>query len=358
VALQAAGVMEATPPNRAYKHRITGWLAGRAKASTAWLSTFTDELVGRASARYTKLHDKSFTDVEAAELVHSLSFQSPIEDTGADSKGNKKFDRFAVVAPCYDFDPNREFRLKFTWTEQSIWIGRKAFQKLPSTFGTASAAVKVQLRSEAVLRMQDAENAWVDYFAHVRGADVVAPAPAFSDWIHTANAEMLDLAGIFDHGSDSSMQVKQLHGFETTFACGTRKEMHDLSMEFTSLRGSFRNCVKMGTVTNEKLRAKMPNEPFIPEEVVIRVTFKSLAYCHKDSNPSVPVEETANPVYQNFASLGGCSSIEGEKLPEKLATAKADSTYRGMLLGAGLPEETLVEVLVDPADFLQEALND
>ena len=46
----------------------------------------TDAWFGKASDRYDKLRARSFLEVEAAELLHSLSFQREMESTGADSK--------------------------------------------------------------------------------------------------------------------------------------------------------------------------------------------------------------------------------------------------------------------------------
>merc|ERR1712178_154062 len=86
--------------------------------------------VGRAQRRYKMLFSRSFAEVEASELLHSMSFQSEIEDTGADSKGNKRFDRFAVMSPCAHFDPKREFQLKFTWSENALHIARKALMAI------------------------------------------------------------------------------------------------------------------------------------------------------------------------------------------------------------------------------------
>ena len=46
----------------------------------------TDAWFGKASDRYDKLRERSFLEIEAAELLHSLSFQRELESTGADSK--------------------------------------------------------------------------------------------------------------------------------------------------------------------------------------------------------------------------------------------------------------------------------
>jgi len=351
--LRLAGVMEAVPENKAYGKRIAGWLAGQAKSAEKYLRSGTDATFGRSSGRYEKLHKRLFAEVEANELMHSVSFQSQFEDTGSDSKHNKKFDRFAVVAPCVDFDPNKEFRLKYSWSEKSITLARKAFQKVSSGgFGTSSRAVKVQLRSDAVLRMEGKEAAYINYFAHFRGANV---GGNFEDgWMKTSNPHVLDMAGIFDGSSDSSFSVDDLLGYEATYACGTRVEMHDLDAKFDSLSGSFKDCVKQGKESNKALREASPDKPFLKDEVVIRVTMKSLDSCHMSMADTIPAEEKVNPVYVNFAKTTGCSGPSDTSLSKDLKGAKGDNTFRGMVLGVGLPSETLLELLVDPADFMQE----
>merc|ERR1719265_1535582 len=126
-------------------------------------------------------------------------------------------------------------------------------------------------------------------------------------------------------------------------------------MDFTTLPGNFRECVKHGKVKNAALREQNPTMPFLKNEVVIRVTFKSMRSCEKDIVSKA--DEKVNPVFQNFANIGGCiraGSNMGTGVPDTLTAMQGDDTYRGMLLGKGLPPETLREVLVDPEDFLQE----
>lgn len=103
--LVAAGVKEATPANTAYKHRIMSWLGNKAKNTESWIRSTTDEVFGRTSTRWHKLRARLYKEVEANELLHSLSFQSKFDPTGSDSKNYKRFDRFAVTAPCEGFDP-------------------------------------------------------------------------------------------------------------------------------------------------------------------------------------------------------------------------------------------------------------
>lgn len=352
-ALQLAGVTEETPSNKAYEQRIASWLSSTAKSSEGWLRSSSSGLFGREAGRYKRLHARHFTQVEASELLHSLSFQDEFTDGGGDSKKNRRFDRFAVMSPCEGFDPNREFRLKYSWSEKAMSMARKVFQKSSDAgFGASSGAVKVQIRSDGVLRMYDKETAWMTYFAHLRASN---SGGTFSSWRKTSNPHLLDLVGIFDGYSDASVGISDLLGFEATFACGTRIAMHELPIEFSSMQGSFRECVKSGVAANEKLRKELPDAPFHKDEIVVRTTFKALPACFKDMSATIPDEETVNPTYKNFASIRGCEGVGGSSaLPSDLAGAKSDGTYRGMLLGRGLPRETLLEVLIDPVDFLEE----
>jgi len=192
----------------------------------------------------------------------------------------------------------------------------------------------------------------VEYFAHIRAANVGDTFQA--GWSMTSNPYLLDMAGIFDGHSDKSLSVNDLLGYEATFACGTRTEMHALERNFGSLTGSFRDCVKKGKDTNKALRDASPEQPFLKDEVVIRVTMKSMETCHMEMSSSMPQEEQVNPVYKNFAKVTKCKGLVNSDLAADLVGAKGDATFRGMIQGSGMPEETLVELLVDPEDFMQE----
>jgi len=355
--LVAAGVKEATPVNTAYKHRIMSWMATSAKSTESWIRSSTDEVFGRTSTRWHKLRARLYKEVEANELLHSLSFQSKFAATGGDSKNYQRFDRFAVTSPCEGFDPNREFRLKFKWSEQATSIARKAFQKnkllgkaKPDTGGVpdGGGVFRVQVQSAGVLRMDGAQSAWMNYYALFRSGNNVGD---FNEWIQTSNPFIKDLVGIFDSSSDRSVKPEDLLGFEATFSCGTRKQMHD--DPYGDYQQDFSSCVKKGAEANKELRKAFPNNHFTPDEVVIRVSFKSLSACHKDMASSTSEEEKVNPVYANFAKMPGCEGAPA-KLPSLVIAAQKESAYRGLILGKGLPEETLLEVLIDPENFLQE----
>lgn len=197
--------------------------------------------------------------------------------------------------------------------------------------------------------MKDAKKAWMDYSAHFRGANVGGD---FTEWTGTKNPFLMDLAGVAGYISAKTLNVKTLHGFEATFACGTRVDMHDLDIDFSSLQGSFKDCVKNGQATNKRLREQEPTMPFLPDEIVVRMTIKPLSGCEKAMPSSAPQADQVNPIYANFAKINGCTNV-GPSLPADLQAAQGESTYRGMLLGSGIPKDTLLEVLVDPADFLE-----
>jgi hypothetical protein len=276
-----------------------------------------------------------------------------MKTTGGDSKGNKKFDRYAVVSPCVDFDPAREFRLKYSWSEKAISLARKAGSKFGQSGVMSGGAFLVQLRGEGVLSMKDESNAWMTYYTHLRAARLGGALPG---WIPTENPYLQEMSGALD-GGGSSVSASTLLGFQATFVCGTRVDMHNLPVEFEAREGDFSKCVKEGKDRNEELRANHPGERFIKEETVIRVTFAPLQDCYREvSESSVKSSnETLNPVYKNFLSVDSCkSAAPAAEVPEDLRKEESESDYRGMLLGKGLPTETLVEVLVDPQDFLME----
>merc|ERR1719343_351941 len=111
--------------------------------------------------------------------------------------------------------------------------------------------------------------------------------------------------------------------------------MHDLSLDFTALPGSFTQCVMKGKSQNAKLREQFPDAPFLKDETVVRVTLAPLSACYADLDRTniKNANETKNPVYKSFLSYtSGCSPVLGD-LPEDLAKYKQASNYRGMILG-------------------------
>ena len=124
------------------------------------LQDTSSEWFGKASDRYEKLRAKSFHTSEAAELVHSLSFQRELKSTGADSKQKQRYDRFALITPCKSMDPEKEFELKYESTEDALQLARKAHQKFdPNIF--KSKAFTVELMSASILKMKRPNSAWV-----------------------------------------------------------------------------------------------------------------------------------------------------------------------------------------------------
>ena len=86
----------------------------------------------------------------------------------------------------------------------------------------------------------------------------------------------------------------------------------------------------------------------------MRITFHSLEDCRLHLSTARNSNETENPVYRTFSSISGCPGIAEADFPKILKRDIEESRFRGLLLGSGLPDETLFEVLVDPEDFLKE----
>ena len=93
-------------------------------------------------------------------------------------------------------------------------------------------------------------------------------------------------------------------------------------------------------------------------EVVVRVDFRSFEKCGLHLKPTSNGNETKNPVYETFQSISGCRTIDpkksGASYPKKVKDQVNSKRYRGLLLGSGMPDEMLFEIVIDPEDFLQE----
>lgn len=366
---------ESAPPNNAHGDRLSNWFYGVGKGiekslKNAWATNF-----GAASKRYEKLYKQSFTEVEAGELLHSASFQKELALTGADSKGRQRFDRYAVMCPCNKFDPNREFRLKYKWSEQAFHLAGKAQNRFATGFFD-KPAFTVQLQAAKILFMKDNANAYTEGSAHIRVAGSGNPWPA---WYKTKEPFLNSLAGILHTSRDSATSEATIFGFSATFTCGTRVDMHRLTLTPTAQdlagRMSFRRCVKNGVAANKKIKEANPTELFNGQETVVRVIFAPMNDCYSqaftrdDDHPAIipttrPNQtqkryfyERENPLYQVFQKAGShCNAFDKNNadLPVYLKDIQMRDNYRGVLVAKGLPEETLLEVLLDPEDVASE----
>jgi len=355
---EATGLTDKSIGNQAFQERLGTWWFGQMKGVEASIKNSWNGWVGKAATRYNALYKKSFAEIEAGELLHSASFQKKLAQTGADSQDLQQFDRFGVVCPCVEFEPEREFDLKYKWAEKALIMARKGHQKFKEI--VRSKAFTVEFRGSGVLNMKNEENAWMNYFAHLRAAAIDKEMPM---WVPTKNTFILELVGEFGQSSYKSVKATDLKGFEAFFACGTRRNMHDLSLKSADVTSAdshldkdFLTCVKEGVNTNEQLKKSNPSEDFLKDEVVVRVVLAELKDCYHETNTSGMKfsNETKNPVFKSFMSVSGCKAINKAGLPQDLKDAKDSWMYRGMLLGKGLPDNTLVEVLVNPADVIDE----
>lgn len=178
----------------------------------------------------------------------------------------------------------------------------------------------------------------------------------------TKNAMLGSLTGTISARGGESVRASDLMGFEATFHCGSRKEMHDLEPKEASAEkkatSSFSQCVIDGAKKNKELREASPAAPYLRDEVVVRVDFRSFEKCGLHLKPTSNGNETRNPVYETFQSISGCRSIEkpekSEEYPQRIKDKVNSKGYRGLLLGSGMPDEMLFEIVIDPEDFLQE----
>mmetsp|Transcript_45623 Transcript_45623/g.108597 ORF Transcript_45623/g.108597 Transcript_45623/m.108597 type:complete len:1111 (+) Transcript_45623:106-3438(+) len=354
--LEALNVTEKKPRNHMSVERFQLWMSGTVKSFDKWWKSASSAVIGRASDRYDRLHQRTFAEMEVNELVHASSFQSLLDNTGADSKHRKRFDRFAVLAPCSGMDPEEDFRFKYVWTEKALSIAKKAHEKFGSSgLLTGARAFSAQLRAEVILHLKSADKAWVEYLAHVRAAGAGKGYPEF---VSTRNPFLMDLVGADPGGSGSDIHSASLFGFEAKFACGTRTEMHNLDVDEDSLaglQGSFADCVKKGAARNKQLKAASPTTTFFRDAFVVRVVLAPLDACYSEGTNGkfAKDSETVNPLYKTFMQINACKPLEGTQTKE-LEAMRQKSSYRGMVLGAGLPVETLTEVLIEPEDFLSE----
>eukprot|EP00971_Amphidinium_carterae_P314024 6241462-Amphidinium_carterae.1 len=187
------------------QERFGLWMAGAMKGADKWFHDASSAVFGRASERYGRSYAKTFVEIEVNELMHAASFQSRAGET-ADSKKRKRFDRFAVLAPCSTADAEADFRIKYVWSEKALQLARKAQQKSKGVFST-SRGFTAELRAEAVLHLKSKERAWVQYFAHFRAAPA---GQALQDFVPTQNPYLMNMVGAEPGGSGSDIQSASL----------------------------------------------------------------------------------------------------------------------------------------------------
>merc|ERR1719195_1202069 len=237
----------------------------------------------------------------------------------------------------------------------------------------------VQVQAAAVLSMSSNEKAWVDSYTHVRAA----PAGTnFPEWYKTTDPFLNGMVGSSYMTFSSNIKESDLHGFQVTFLCGTRLQMHDIDPADHSALADlkpFGQCVREGAAENTRMKKAAPWTRFLPQEVVVRAVFEDLTTCYHEADTRdkgkpywKPTEqplkegeeakrnfyEAENPLYKAFSNAGPkCRAVHGPTLPKYLKDMRAGKNYRGLLVASGSPPDTLQEVLLDPEELMSELSN-
>lgn len=331
------------------------WLGRRFKGLEVWLRETGNAWFGNAGLRRTKLAKKWFAEVETGDLVHSMSFQKRLADTGGDSTNKARYERFAVAVPCEGWDPQRMFDLTYQWSEAAIQI----LSNIPAQMFDQNT-ISMELRHTGHMRLWESEVCTTDEDTGVTTCTTYANQDfVHHAWMYTSNgaertnnAMLGAIIGLYDHVNHQAMTVGDFKGFASYFACGPRREVHNLPtiLPGQPLNGvTLKQCVIDGAETNKRLRSESPGEPFYPDEVVVRLTFGSLTcggwfmgggfpYFHLD------VWRHTYAVWQNFKNQANyCSGS---------VPSRHDGWTVGTIHGAGMPE-LLEMVILDPEDLVE-----
>merc|ERR550525_1893808 len=174
------------------------------------------------------------------------------------------------------------FDLTYQWSEAAVQI----LSNIPPQM-VEQNTISMDLRHTGHMQMWESEVCTTDEETGVTTCTTYAN----QDFVHhawlshsggaerTSNAMLGAIIGLYDHVNHVSMSAADFKGFASYFACGPRREVHNLP---TTLSGqslgdaTFKQCVMDGVETNKRLRSESPGEPFYPDEVVVRLTFGSL----------------------------------------------------------------------------------
>jgi len=224
------------------------------------------------------------------------------------------------------------------------------------------SAFAFDLRAEVTMHARSEENVFLRYFTSQRARSIEEQE---GEWTKTDNPMFTDLSGSLNPPVAAKMRSSHFRGFTATFACGTRKDMHDLAVDGFTLddpllrQTNFDSCVREGAVSNADYKVENPDSSFHDEEVVVRMTINPLPRCKKlyDESRVVFVNETFNHAFSNFLEqIAECPEIETDDLPQYWHDEiSGDDTFRAVLFGQGMPPDTMKEVLIDPADIIAEA---
>jgi len=379
--VEAAGYVGETPPvNKKFSASIGQTIYGLYKATEESAKT---KFSSGMKKRYDSLHERIFGEVEAGELMHSTSFQKELDNDFGDSSRRKKYDRYAVVCPCPDFDPNKEFDLKYEWGEKAMMLamkGDKEFTTKDSLYGKKTGFT-VQVQAAAVLRMSKNDEAWVTRYTHVRAAP---EGTKFPEWYKTTDPFLNSMVGSSHLTWAKNIDGADIFGFQAAFACGTRLQMHNIeagSKSGMEALKPFGQCVREGAAANAKMKKAAPWTKFFPDEVVVRVTFTHITTCYHEADtkdqhkpyykpteqplkegekPKRNFYEAENSVYQAFKHAAPSCVVlpqDGAVLPKYLKDMRTETNYRGLMVAKGSPKNMLQEVLLDPQELLDELNN-
>lgn len=317
---------------------------------------------GMSMERRAKLERKWFAEKETGDLVHTMSFQKRLPDSGGDSSNKARYERFAVAVPCEGWDPVRLFELTYKWSEATVQI----LSNIPSNV-LRESTISVELRHTGHLQL------WMERVAHADSEGRVTHHTTHARenildhvWMYHSGArggERTDnsliglLVGRYDSYPHHGWTPFDFKGFTTYFACGPRREVHNLPTVLSGQQPgaaqsgtSFRQCVADGVETNRMLKNETPGEPFYPDEVVVRLTFGAVQQCGGwFKGPNFPYHDLddwrwAYNVWQHFQNQ--VSQCSGPTPP------RYNSNTYGIIHGAGMPE-ILDMVVIDPEDLVQ-----
>merc|ERR1740129_2223940 len=226
------------------------------------------------SNRYSRLRDKSFHEMEAAEVLHSASFQKILQQTKAHSSTVQQYDRFAVTCGCEGFDPQNEFELKFENSERAFEMASVGLTGAPPKI-IMSQGFKIEILGGATLHMTGTASAATQSFAFIRtGLPFEMGA-----WKRTSSGLLSWLAGISQRRTSDLNTARKFKAFEAFFACGTRVEMHrafEASMnpvEMPHWVQEFKTCVTEGGKSNAERRKTHPGRVWFQDDIVVHVSF-------------------------------------------------------------------------------------
>jgi len=373
-------------------------------SSAKWAKVKLTSGVRGTSRIDSELEESLFGEDTAGNILNAMSFQRSLGTNNETSNAKARLERYVVTYPCDSFDPAVHYAVKKKWSQIALRAIRESYRMFKkSTKGAFSSPTATLLMRGEATRYKNTRMETVDVNWHAKASMKWMEAPN----VHLGECKMVgsncepdefcDEDSMFSYFSGScalrkeyslsvangqwwpvqdkvlahvvspivnsgDLDLSELLALKMTLYCAPKK-MFPAQGPPPRNSESLMDCLEKGVETNAQLKALQPWKLYIPDEVIVMITFETL-----DHVECFAGKRADNSDRRALCQNGGiqASAPHGKKVPDEyihLVNPEDGTRYghdeddsdvfTGVRKGAGFPKGTLSEVVVGPQDVLE-----